>query len=451
MVVTKAARKLTQLSSQNAAKVSATEPLATEPVLVVGAGLAGLACAIELERLGHRVILIEASDGVGGRVRTDITAEGYRLDRGFQVLLPAYSEARSLFDYRALNLREFEAGARIRTPDGTFVLADPLANPMQLFNALRSPVGTFADKLRVAKLRASLKFKSDDRLIADGKRASTLEHFKALGFSTNFIEDFWRPFLSGVFLESDLSTESGYALFLMKMFAARRVAVPALGMGELAKQLSSRLRQTELRLNSRAVFVTARTVELASGETVRGSAVICAVEPRELQHLSRDRISIVKGHRVRTHYFVRDHSPIDGAWLWLKSSRVPGTINHIAVMTQVAPEYAPHGKQLLCLNEILTDDARSEAVSVDAASDPAKQLALEIESLIEQAERLLGIDATWQFRNWRHLRTYDLNYAQPAFTRGQRHDFRMRGTVRLDDGVWYCGDFFRRHRYKVHF
>jgi len=65
-----------------------------DPVLIVGAGMAGLSCATQLHRAGRPFILIEASERVGGRVRTDRTADGFLLDHGFQVLLSAYPEVR---------------------------------------------------------------------------------------------------------------------------------------------------------------------------------------------------------------------------------------------------------------------------------------------------------------------------------------------------------------------
>ena len=62
-------------------------------VVVVGAGLAGLRCAQVLADAGRDVVVLEASDGVGGRIRTD-RVDGFLVDRGFQLLNPAYPAVR---------------------------------------------------------------------------------------------------------------------------------------------------------------------------------------------------------------------------------------------------------------------------------------------------------------------------------------------------------------------
>jgi phytoene dehydrogenase-like protein len=83
-------------------------------VAIIGAGLAGLACARDLTKAGLGVQLFESADAAGGRVRTDVV-DGFRLDRGFQVLLTEYPEAKRVLDYDALALRRFVPGALVRT------------------------------------------------------------------------------------------------------------------------------------------------------------------------------------------------------------------------------------------------------------------------------------------------------------------------------------------------
>ena len=121
------------------------------PVVVIGGGLAGLTCARHLHAAGIPVQVLEASDEVGGRVRTD-RVDGFLLDRGFQVLLTAYPEAQQELDYAALDLKPLLPGALIRV-DGRFHrVVDPWRRPIEAaLNAL-APVGSLADKARVARL-----------------------------------------------------------------------------------------------------------------------------------------------------------------------------------------------------------------------------------------------------------------------------------------------------------
>jgi phytoene dehydrogenase-like protein len=151
------------------------------PVLIVGAGMAGLACASALHRAQNPFVLLEAADAVGGRVRTDLTPDGFRLDRGFQVLLSAYPEVRRQIRLEALRPRAFRSGAVIRLPDGSqTLLPDPLRNPLALPGALFSPIGSLADKLRIARLVLELLPQSPESLLA-GPGATTLEYLRARG------------------------------------------------------------------------------------------------------------------------------------------------------------------------------------------------------------------------------------------------------------------------------
>ena len=188
-------------SSSNMIDVGPIEP---RQVLIVGAGLAGLSCARRLTDVGFACTVLEASDQVGGRVRTDYVY-GFQLDHGFQVFLSGYPEARRTLDYPSLNLHSFYPGALVWCAGRFHRVSDPFRRPQDLLQNLLSPVGSVADKLRVLRLRRDA---LQQRLCAraggpDCQIKTVLEKY---GFSELIRERFFRPFLGGIFLDDTLST-----------------------------------------------------------------------------------------------------------------------------------------------------------------------------------------------------------------------------------------------------
>ena len=123
-----------------------------QDVIIVGAGLAGLAAAVHLYRQGQKVLLLEATDRPGGRIKTDLH-EGYLLDRGFQVLLTAYPETQTLLNYTDLNLKKMLPGATVLYDGGIFEIADPFRRPSAAFATLFAPVGSLKDKINTLWLK----------------------------------------------------------------------------------------------------------------------------------------------------------------------------------------------------------------------------------------------------------------------------------------------------------
>ena len=252
-------------------------------VVVIGAGLAGLSCALSLQAAGVSVTLLEAADAPGGRVRTDVV-DGFLLDRGFQVMLTAYPETKRLLDYAALDLKKFEPGALVWHGGKFHRFADPIRNPMGAAQFLFDSVVPFADKLNVAKLRARVQRGTSEELFARPEK-TTRDYLQTLPFSARMIDRFFEPFFGGVFLERELVTSSRFFEFLFRMFSVGDTAVPAAGMQQIPLHLASRLRPDTLQTGARVTRV-ARSgqffqVDVSGRQTLRARAVVLAVQGNE--------------------------------------------------------------------------------------------------------------------------------------------------------------------------
>lgn len=245
-----------------------------EEVYIVGSGVSGLIAAYELEREGFCPIIIDKTSEAGGRVKT-ISENGYELDLGFQVLLSAYPLANQYLDMEALNLSKLESGAMIYVNDKEYQIGDPLRNWELLLPTLLADVGSIFDKLRILKLNRYLKHKSLKEIF-ESPESTTNEYLKNFGFSPKIIHRFFKPFFAGIFLEPDLRTSSRMFEFVYKMFGEGYATIPESGIGEISKQLQSKLRHTKFRFNSEVEEVTNDFILMCSGEKITHQGMIIA-------------------------------------------------------------------------------------------------------------------------------------------------------------------------------
>ncbi len=387
--------------------------------LVIGAGLAGLNCARHLHERGLNVQILEAEDRVGGRVRTD-TVDGFRLDRGFQVLLTAYPETQRELDYDALDLHAFPDGALVRYNGRFHRVADPRQHPRDVLRTLLAPVGTVADKVRMLRLRRVLATRSLPQIMEKEERPTIDALRNRWGFSAAMINRFFRPFLGGIFFDRTLQTSSRMFEFVFKMFAEGRTVLPAGGMDHIAKQMRQDLPEAAVRLQTRVESVEEQTVTLEDGDTLEAPHVVVATEAPEANRLVGD-VSPTEGRSTVCLYYDAPQSPLDAPFLVLNGEGV-GPINNLAVPSDVAPGYAPEDRAL---------------ISVVVVGTPAESEEALRRSVRAQLIDWFGLAAG----GWTHLQTQHIPYALPE----QAPPFLSppERPVRRRPGLYVCGDHRR--------
>jgi len=243
---------------------------------IIGGGISGLIAARVLEEHGLSATIIEATDRLGGRVKTDVV-DGYNLDHGFQVLLTAYPAAKKYLDFDALALQEFLPGSAIFKNGKQKIIGDPLRNLSLLIPTLFSEIGTVNDKLKILALNRRLKKKSIQNIFAE-KEQTTLAYLENIGFSETIITDFFIPFFSGIFLENKLDTSSRMFEFVYKMFGEGNAALPKDGIQAIPKQLFEKLKNTTCVFNTKVKSVENGSIILESGEIIKSNFTIIATQ-----------------------------------------------------------------------------------------------------------------------------------------------------------------------------
>lgn len=247
---------------------------------IVGAGISGLIAATVLEKNGFSPVIIETTDSIGGRVKTDIV-DGYQLDHGFQVLLTAYPAAQKYLNLEALQLQSFIPGASIFKNGKQQIIGDPLRDKSLLLSTVFARVGTLSDKFKILKLNNKLKKKSLSEIFSTQEQ-TTKSYLIAFGFSNSIIDNFFNPFFSGIFLENKLETSSRMFEFVYKMFGEGQAALPKGGMQAIPKQLSNNIKRTTFKFNTKVATVNDSEIILVDGQKIKSDFTIIATEPSKL-------------------------------------------------------------------------------------------------------------------------------------------------------------------------
>lgn len=381
-------------------------------VVVVGAGLAGLTCALTLEEAGVPVRVLEASDAVGGRVRTD-RVDGFLLDRGFQVLNPAYPMISQIVDVDALDLQPFTAAVAARSPrHGDLVILADVRREPQLIRQ------TFASgKLHPASLAALTRWYApglkEDYIVTGEGDKTVREALDEAGLGGP-LRKVVAGFLAGVLLEDEGRTSNAFALLLARKFLKGTPALPAQGMQQLPEQLAARL-HTPVELSTPVEEVRGGQVRTAGGETIQADLVVVATDPVTAERLTERPSPPGKG--VSTHWYATDEAPTDIATIVLdQCEREVGPVVTSAVISNIAPSYAPDGRHLVQASSLL---------------HPGQEPAADGDVLTHLGQ-MYGADTT----GWELLRRDDVPYALPE----QPAPFTSRSALEVETGLILAGD-----------
>ena len=388
----------------------------------MGAGLAGLACALRLAEAGVEVAVLEQADAVGGRVRTDIV-DGFRCDRGFQLLNPAYPEARRVLDLTSLRLRPLPGAVVVASGTHRWVLGDPRRTPAALLlGALigdATAVGNLGEKLAFGRwaLRCARRRPADLLRAPDEPWGVALDRF---GLDGQLRRSVLEPFLAGVLGESDGSTSRRFVELLIRSFVAGRPSVPAGGMQRIGDQLAGALPAGTVRCGIGVAGVgagggAARQVRTAAG-TISARAVVVATNPASAADLTG--LPLPRVRPLTTFWHTCAEPPSRSGALHLDGDRRGPVVNTV-VMSSVVPSYVRNARVLVATTMLgLPSTDRG-----DADSEPGVR---------RQLAHIYGVDTS----RWEVVTTHAIPQALTAMD----PPLDVRRSVALGDGLFVAGD-----------
>ncbi len=382
--------------------------------VIIGGGISGLTCAKYLNEKGYSFMLLEGSDALGGRVRTD-KVDGFLLDRGFQILLTNYPEAKKILNYNNLDLKYFGSGAMIKAEKGFMKMENPFRNKMAYLTMAFSSVGTLSDKLKIRKFANELAEIPDDEFFKM-EATDTLTFLRNYGWSEKMINNFFKPFYGGVFLENDLVTSSNFFQFTFKQFFKGDAAIPADGMQAIPEQIAEMLPRNSIRRNARVKGFEGNQIFLDGGEVITADRIVVATDPKTSDKLLGE--TNERTYNITTcTYFSAESSPLKGQKFIALNPNRRGAVHNVCVPSDISSHYGNAGKSLI-------------SVSTQGLEK------LDERNLTNRIKRELFDWFGASVNVWKHLKTYHIPESLVQYRAGSEHQ-----NSKLGDNLYRCGDY----------
>ena len=381
-------------------------------VAIIGAGLAGLACAIELQKNNIDFQIFEASDGVGGRVRSDVI-DGFILDRGFQLYNPSYPEGKRLLNYDALDLKPFIPGVAIRDNKRLRIVVDPFRAKGFRLNLLKDIPGNPLSYLGLLRYFLSYLVTSDAQ-IATTKDISASDSLIKSGVRGNLLEKLLRPFLKGVFLESELKTSRKFLDVVLKTFLRGIPSVPAQGMQVISDQLASKLPMEKISLNTKIIKIEGNKLQTENEEIIAKKIVVATDPTTAISWLNLEEKIM---HTVTTWYFKADQRVaelVKGKPILFVDASNNGPLANAVVLTNAASSYAPPGQVLVS----------ASAISPHQNAD--------LESVKKHLSVIFGLDTN----SWQLIKQYQIKEALASMY----PPFSLINSNQISEDLFVAGD-----------
>ena len=331
-----------------------SSPLASHTdIIILGAGPAGLACALKCQQLGREYLLIEGSNRIGGRLGS-LYEDGYIFDLGFQVYNSAYVNTNRLLDLDELNLKYFKPGAAVHYGNSFQIVSDPLRDISKVFSTIFSNITTVSDKLKILSLKNSLSNYNIEEDKTDD--ITTLRFLKQYGFSEKMIDNFFIPFFSGIFHEKTLDTSSKFFKYVFSNFNNGLASLPEKGMQVIPEQLMSKIDIECLMMEKTALNIDdEKKIMFDDGDIIKGENIILTGESTTLAEKIK-----YEYNEVNTIYFTTENEIENGDYIHLYPE--DDLISNIAIPSSISSAYSNGHSHLISITILEYDCSDIELI-----------------------------------------------------------------------------------------